>query len=66
MAALALAGNLCLVGVIRSTPSLHTPTNALVVALAAADAAVGANIPFYITFYFDVPYKCSLGACLAR
>ena len=35
-------------------------------ALAVADLLVGFNIPFYITFYFEVPYKCNQIVCLVR
>ncbi len=27
---------------------------------------VGTNIPFYITFYFDVPYACDRTFCAVR
>lgn len=35
-------------------------------ALAVADLLVGFNIPFYISFYFEVPYKCNQLICLIR
>ena len=46
--------------------TLHTANNLFVVALAAADLLVGFNIPFYISFYFDVSYKCNVNLCLIR
>ncbi|TRY70860.1 hypothetical protein TCAL_06545 [Tigriopus californicus] len=45
----------------------HSATNNLfVAALAFSDLLVGFNIPFYITFYFDVPYKCNRSVCMVR
>ena len=40
--------------------------NLFVAALALSDLLVGINIPFYISFYFDLPYRCNKVACLAR
>ena len=64
--ALALAGNGLVAHLIRSTSSLHTPNNLFVCALAVADMLVAANVPFYVTFYFDVPYKCDRTLCAIR
>jgi len=45
---------------------LHTANNLFVAALAVADFLVGLNIPFYVTFYFDMPYKCDRTVCAIR
>ncbi len=66
VSALALAGNGLVLHLIRSSPSLHTANNLFVSALAAADVLVAANVPFYVTFYFDVPYKCDRTLCAVR
>jgi hypothetical protein len=66
IAVLAITGNSTIIWLIWSQPALHTANNLFVVALALADLLVGFNIPFYVTFYFDVEYKCSLSACLIR
>jgi len=57
------AGNLLVITAVMRFSELRTPTNHFVVALAIADLVVGLNIPFYVTFYFDVPYVCEPVAC---
>lgn len=60
---LATFGNLLVIVSVARFSVLRTPTNNFVAALALADLLVGLNIPFYISFYFDVPYVCEPAAC---
>ena len=53
---LATFGNLLVIVAVARYSVLRTPTNHFVAALALADLLVGLNIPFYVSFYFDVPY----------
>jgi hypothetical protein len=66
VAAAAVLGNATVITLIARHESLHTPNNMFVAALAVADLLVAANIPFYISFYFDVPFKCNRTLCLVR
>ena len=62
----AIAGNLLVMLAVARYPALRTVTNAFVVALAGADLLAALSVPYYISFYFDVSYRCSEGPCLAR
>ncbi len=66
VALLSLLGNGFVLRLVRVTPSLHTPNNLFVCALAAADVLVAVNIPFYVSFYFDTPYVCDKTFCTIR
>ncbi len=66
MATVALVGNVAVAYLIFSVRSLHTANNLFVCALAVADTLVALNIPFYVSFYFDVPYKCDRTFCAVR
>ena len=57
------AGNLLVIVAVVRFSVLRTPTNHFVVALALSDLVVGLNIPYYATFYFDVPWVCNPLAC---
>lgn len=61
---LATVGNLLVIVAVVRFSVLRTPTNHFVAALALADLLVGLNIPFYVSFYFDVPfYTCHPTLC---
>ena len=66
VATVALVGNVAVAYLIFSVRSLHTANNLFVCALAVADTLVALNIPFYVSFYFDVPYKCDRTFCAVR
>ena len=62
----AVAGNMLVMVAVVRVRTLRTTTNTFVVALAGADLLAALSVPYYISFYFDVPYRCDEGACLAR
>ena len=67
IAILAIGGNLLVIIAVVKFSVLRRPaTNHFVIALAIADLAVGLNIPFYVSFYFDVPYVYDPQICLGR
>ena len=52
---------------LKSTPACPSAaTNLFVAALAVSDLLVALNIPFYVSFYFDVSFKCDRSLCVAR
>lgn len=61
-----LFGNLLVVASVIKYKSLCTTTNLFVVSLAVSDLLVCLSIPYYITFYFDVPYMCDKYPCIVR
>ncbi len=64
---LAIGGNLLMIVSVAKFSVMRRPaTNQLVTALAVSDLCVGLNLPFYVSFYFDVPYVCHPYACLGR
>nr|CAH0104097.1 unnamed protein product [Daphnia galeata] len=61
---LATFGNLLVIVAVVRYSILRTPTNHFVVALALSDLMVGLVIPFYVSFYFDLPdYACNPTIC---
>ncbi|XP_043218137.1 adenosine receptor A2b-like isoform X2 [Amphibalanus amphitrite] len=62
----AVSGNLLVMVAVARFRSLRTTTNTFVVALAGADLLAALSVPYYISFYFDVSYRCEEGPCLAR
>ena len=60
------SGLLVIIAVVKFSVLRKPATNHFVIALAIADLAVGLNIPFYVSFYFDVPYVCDPQICLGR
>ena len=61
-----ILGNSLVILAVVKYESLRTSTNTFVLGLAVADLMVGLNIPFYVSFYFDVSYICEPVACLCR
>ena len=66
IAILAIIGNAIIICLIGRHSGLHTANNLFVLALAVADLLVAINIPFYVTFYFDVSFKCDRNICILR
>jgi adenosine receptor A2a len=64
---LATFGNLLVIVAVVRYSILRTPTNHFVVALALSDLMVGLVIPFYVSFYFDLPdYACNPTICQVK
>ena len=63
---LSVVGNSIVIVAVFKFHVLRTATNQFVMALAVSDLCVGLNIPFYVSFYFDVGFVCDPRICLAR
>lgn len=61
-----LFGNLLVILSVVKFKTLRTTANRFIVSLSIADLLVCICIPYYVSFYFDVPYACEKYPCLIR
>jgi hypothetical protein len=66
IALFAICGNSLIIYAFYKFKKLRTPTNIIVIAISISDIILALLVPFYVSFYFDVEYKCNILACKFR